>query len=117
VLFVDDNEDARDIAKMGLEYEGAMVDVAASAAEAMVRLSTVQPDVIITDMSMPGISGDEFLAQLKASPASRGIPVIGLSGALGDVRTVGFADYLLKPVDPTALAAVILRVLAGPKRE
>src|SRR5688572_30370825 len=110
VLVVDDNEDARDILKLGLEHEGADVHAAPSAPEGILMLSTVLPDVIVTDMTMPPMDGYEFLAQLKSSPVWRHIPVIAVTG-FGlihegrHVRASGFADYFLKPVDLTALAA------------
>ena len=114
VLFVDDNADTRDIAKICLEFEGAVVDVADSGEAALAKLATVQPDVIVTDMKMPGMSGDAFLAHLKASPALRGIPVIAVSGTHHDARVGGFAVCLLKPAEPAAIAAAIAQVVAPP---
>jgi diguanylate cyclase len=116
VLFVDDNEDARDIAKIGLEHQGAVVHVAPSAPEAIVMMSTVRPDVIVTDIAMPPLDGYQFLAEVKRSPVWQHIPVIAVTG-YGDihdertVRTAGFAEYLPKPIDPAAMAAAITRVL------
>jgi CheY-like chemotaxis protein len=122
ILFVDDNEDARDIAKLGLEHQGAVVYVAPSAPEALLMMSTVRPDVIVTDMTMPPMDGYEFLAELKSSPVWRQVPVIAVTG-YGDihgerkVRAAGFADYLLKPIDPPTMAAAIARVIPPPKAE
>jgi CheY-like chemotaxis protein len=116
VLVVDDNEDARDIAKIGLEHEGAVVYIAPSAPEAMLMMSTVRPDVIVTDITMPPMDGYEFLAELKRSAVWRDIPVIAITG-FGDihkernVRAAGFADFLLKPIDPSSMAAAIARVI------
>jgi CheY-like chemotaxis protein len=120
VLFVDDNEDARDISQMGLEHQGAVVHIAPSAPEAILMMSTVRPDVIVTDITMPPMDGYEFVAELKRSPSWRHIPVIAVTGfgdihAERDVRAAGFADYLLKPIDPTAMAAAIVRVIAPPQ--
>ena len=116
VLVVDDNADARDIMKLGLEHEGAMVHVASNAPEGILMLSTVLPDVIVTDMTMPAMDGYEFLAHLKSSPAWRHIPVIAVTGfglihEERNARAAGFADYLLKPVAPTELAAAIVGVI------
>ena len=117
ILFVDDNEDARDIAKMGLEYQGAVVHVAPSAPDAILMMSTVRPDVIVTDMTMPPMDGFEFVAELKRSAAWRHIPVIAVTGygevhGERNVRAAGFADYLLKPIDPPTMAAAIVRAIA-----
>lgn len=116
VLVVDDNADARDIMKLGLEHEGAMVHVAPNAPEGILMLSTVLPDVIVTDMTMPPMDGYEFLAHLKSSPLWRQIPVIAVTGfglihEERNARAAGFADYLLKPVAPPELAAAIVRVI------
>ena len=116
VLFVDDNEDARDIAKIGLEHQGAVVYVAPSAPEAMQMMSTVRPDVIVTDIMMPPMDGYDFLAELKRSDVWRDIPVIAVTGFRDiyrdrNAREAGFADFLLKPIDPTAMAAAIARVI------
>jgi two-component system, chemotaxis family, CheB/CheR fusion protein len=115
VLFVDDNADARYIIDVSLEHEGAIVEVAASAAEAMVKAGIVQPDIIVTDLTMPGIDGYAFLAKLKESRDLRGIPVIAVTGVAGPDqerigRTAGFAD-MVKPIDPDAMAAAIVRVI------
>src|SRR5688572_30812279 len=83
VLFVDDNADARDIIDLALEHDGAIVEVAANAAEAMEKLAIVMPDIIITDLTMPGMDGYAFLATLKALPALHGIPVVALTGVAG----------------------------------
>jgi CheY-like chemotaxis protein len=118
VLFVDDNEDARVIMKMVLELEGATVETAGSVAEAVARLSTVVPDVIITDLTMHPVDGFGFLEELKNSPAWRAIPVIAYTGVTGleeHARAAGFTDVIIKPIEVDALIAVIVRVLEGRK--
>jgi CheY-like chemotaxis protein len=121
VLVVDDNADARAVMKLGLEHEGAVVFVAPSAPEAIEMMSTVVPDVIVTDITMPPMDGYELLHELKASPAWRHIPVIAVSGYPEThrgprVRAAGFADYLLKPVIPARLMAAILRAVGSRPR-
>jgi len=65
VLYVDDEFDARLFVRAVLEHCGADVKDCASAAEALVTLSDWRPDVILTDIAMPGISGYELAAQAK----------------------------------------------------
>lgn len=115
VLVVDDNVGSRTILTLGLELEGAIVYVAPSAPEAIVTLSTVLPDVIVTDMTMPPMDGYEFIAHVKRSLAWQHIPLIAVTGfgeihQERDVRAAGFADYFVKPVDLAALTASIARV-------
>src|SRR5688500_10056258 len=96
VLFVDDNPDAR--VNLTLEHDGAIVDVAAGAAEAIRKLGIVKPDVIITALTMPGMEGYALFAELKASAPLRAIPVIAITGVSGRGAeyaglAAGFAAY------------------------
>jgi CheY-like chemotaxis protein len=70
---------------------------------------------------MPPMDGYEFLTELKRSPVWRDIPVIAVTGFRAannelDARAAGFADFLLKPIDPTVMAAAIVRVI-GPRAD
>lgn len=75
-----------------------------------------RPDLILLDVHLPDMEGDEVLRQLRADPASRGIPVVALSAdatphQIERVRAAGAADYLTKPLDVTRFLAVLDRFL------
>lgn len=77
-----------------------------------------RPELILTDIQMPGMGGHELLARLRAEPSLCHIPVVAISAdALPDSvargLAAGFADYLTKPVQMEALHAVVLRHLTA----
>jgi adenylate cyclase len=112
VLVVDDNASNRDVLARRLAREGHDVVTAENGAAAL-RLCDAQDfDLILLDLIMPEIGGYEVLQRLKASEATRHIPVIVIS-ALDELDSVircieaGAEDYLPKPFDPVLLRARI----------
>jgi PAS domain S-box-containing protein len=116
VLIVDDEPLVRRQLRRTLELRGYTVAEAVNGRTALATVDTVQPDVIILDMTMPDIDGAEVLARLRAS-GSR-VPVIVSSGYL-DVSVERklskgeFQGFLAKPYGASDLAAAIERALAS----
>ena len=114
VLFVDDNVDAREIVSSSLRYAGAMVQVAASAEDALDTYRRVAPDVVITDLAMPGRDGTWLLKEIRTASRGFAVPVIALTafGSRYDRALMlhkGFDDYLNKPVSPDLLCRTVAR--------
>jgi CheY-like chemotaxis protein len=114
VLFVDDNVDAREIVSSYLQYSGAIVRVAASAEDALETYRRVTPDVVITDLSMPGRDGTWLLKEIRKASRGFAVPVIALTafgGRYDRARMLhqGFDDYLTKPVSPDHLSKLVAR--------
>ncbi len=113
ILLVDDEPDANDAMGGVLRACGAEVRAATSAADARAVLTAWRPQVIVSDIGMPGEDGYGFLASLRATDAGLArIPVIALTAyaSVDDrVRTLsaGFRAHVGKPVDPAELVAVI----------
>ncbi|MFO0551291.1 MAG: sigma-54 dependent transcriptional regulator [Polyangiaceae bacterium] len=114
ILIVDDEPSARSGLEKLLRQEGYEVVSAADGASAMVKLDENAPDVVITDLRMPGVDGIELVSKIhEAQPA---LPVIVVT-AFGDVTSavramkVGADDYLTKPVDFDVLTFSIQRAL------
>jgi signal transduction histidine kinase/DNA-binding response OmpR family regulator len=110
VLVVDDEADAREIVKRVLEDCGASVDVAASAAEGRAKLAARKPDVIISDIGMPGEDGYSFIKSVRQS-GSR-FPAAALTAfARSEDRTKallsGYQSHISKPVEPSELLATV----------
>ncbi len=102
VLFVDDDETTRAAAKDFLEEEGYRVVLAADGAEALEVFGTAEPSVVVTDLEMPRISGDQVVAQIRLR--SRKTPVIIITGhrtldARRLAEDVGADGFLNKPID------------------
>ena len=112
ILLVDDNEMNRDMLFRRLERQGYSVTEAENAEEAFTLLRQKQFDLILLDVLMPGINGDEALKRIRADENLRHIPVIMLS-ALDEmdmaVRCIeaGAEDYISKPFNPVLLYARI----------
>jgi CheY-like chemotaxis protein len=119
VLIVDDEADARDALVSLLERYGAHVRPAGSVAEAMTVLETYLPDVLISDLGMPGADGYELIRRVRLLPAATGgsLPSLAVSAYATEehrkrVKSSGFQKYLEKPVRAAELVTEVAR-LAG----
>jgi signal transduction histidine kinase/DNA-binding response OmpR family regulator len=116
VLVVDDNKDAADSLAALLCMDGHETTALYSAQEALERIDTLKPDVILLDLGLPEMNGYELASHLRATPRWSGLRLVALTGygQLDDLqrtRAIGFDDHLVKPVDMAALA----RALVGPE--
>lgn len=117
VLVVDDEEPVRRLLRDTLELEGYRVDEAADAMQAMARIAVQQPDCVVLDVMMPGMSGIDLLAQLREQPATTALPVLMLTAADDDDTTWsawsrGASGYLSKPFDLDHLLDWVARLCA-----
>jgi PAS domain S-box-containing protein len=119
VLFVDDAADAREVVSMLLEERHARVRTAACAEDALRLLEAERPDVIVSDIGMPGMDGYAFMRRVRALPPERGgdVPAVALTAfARAEDRTAalraGFQSHLSKPVHPPELMAAICALVA-----
>lgn len=118
VLIVDDNATNRKLASEVLEWEGWSVAQAESADEARGRLPDFQPDLILMDLSMPGMDGLTLTRILKADARTAHIPIVALTASAmkGDehrVRAAGCDGYITKPIDTRRFSAQVAAYLAG----
>ncbi|MEX3790812.1 ATP-binding protein [Paraburkholderia sp. BR14374] len=114
ILFVEDDVDTLEALALTLQLEDAMVQTARSAEEARRAIRQDLPDVIVSDLTMPGESGYEFVRSLRQEGLR--VPAVALTGHLGQedqahARAAGFDDYLGKPVAPAKLLEVIARLI------
>jgi CheY-like chemotaxis protein len=104
---------------LGLEFE---VLTAASGEDALNLLRTERPDVIVTDLSLPGIDGFELVLRVRSDDTLRGLPIVCLSGYGGTEHeqralAAGCDRILQKPCMPDALSAVVSEMIdSGDKR-
>jgi CheY-like chemotaxis protein len=108
ILYVEDNDDNVYMLKNRLSRAGYTVVVATDGTRGIAMASSEQPDLILMDLTLPDISGEEATRRLKADPATKRIPVIALTAnaMAGDrEKTIaaGCDDFDTKPVDMSRL--------------
>jgi len=118
ILLVEDNEMNRDMLSRRLERRGYQVVIAVDGAEGVRMAEAEAPALILMDMSLPVLDGWEATRQIKAAPATGGIPVIALtahamSGDREKAIEAGCDDFDTKPVDLPRLLAKIDALLGG----
>ena len=117
ILVVDDESDTRELLKQGLEYCGANVKIVGTAAEAIDALMSSVPDILISDIGMPGTDGYDLIKQVRRLPPDRGgkIAAIALTAytrvedRLQALRA-GYDMHVPKPVELAELVAVAATV-------
>jgi CheY-like chemotaxis protein len=116
VLVVDDDPDTTDLFAAALAACGADVVTATSAPEALRALAARAPDVVVTDIAMPGADGYWLLHEIRQLPdaRTRTVPVLAVTAfgrehSRARVLTAGFVDRLAKPVDPEELCRAVAR--------
>ncbi|MBF0143320.1 MAG: response regulator [Magnetococcales bacterium] len=116
VLIVDDQEMDREMLGMFLGSLDVVVSEAESAGKAMALIDDDVPDLIVTDITMPGMDGFDFLRELGRHPRVRQVPVILVTGNQEVEQRVkafrlGAADFTVKPVVPQDFLARVRRLL------
>ena len=118
LLLVDDEPDARELITLMLQQEGAVVTAAESSSEALEILNANPPDVLISDIAMPGENGYVLLEKLRDMEHELGrppTPAIALTAFARDedrkhALQVGFAAHIAKPIEIEKLVSVILGI-------
>src|SRR5262245_42129841 len=118
VLVVDDEVNARNALTELLRDEGYTVDAAADGFKALGKIAEFAPDLVLTDLKMPGMDGIQLLGKIRE--ADPDLPVVMMT-AFGEVETAvgamraGARDYLSKPVNVGELSVIVAREMAGRK--
>jgi len=121
ILVVDDDPDDLKMISMILQPEGYEVVTAENGREALEKVESEDPDLIILDVMMPELDGFAACAKLKSSPESKGIPVILLTAVAKRIQDTKYPldgvlrseaeEYLEKPTKPEDLLEVVARML------
>jgi CheY-like chemotaxis protein len=116
VLIADDNADMLELLRWVFEVEGFAVRTAEDGEAALGAVNESRPDVVITDLMMPGVSGLEFIRRLRLAPEWADIPVIAVSAYpedfLGQAHAAGATRVLRKPLEFSELMQVVNECLA-----
>jgi len=125
ILLVDDEADARELLALTFQKAGARVVPVSSVREAIDRLRQKKPDLLVSDIEMPGEDGYSLIRKLRAQEAEQGeraLPAVALTAYAGraDRRRAlmaGFQKHVPKPVDPAGLVAVVAGLIGLPREE
>ena len=117
VRLADDEEEVREALRLILQQNGMVVTTAASAREALDLINRLQPDILLSDVAMPGEDGLSLIRRVRLLPPGGGglMPAAALSAyaSAGDRRSAllaGFQHHIAKPVDPALLLSVIAKM-------
>lgn len=118
VLIVDDFQDNREMYAEFLSFAGFRVIEAGNGREALDQAFEHAPDIVLMDLSLPGLDGWEATRQLKGDPRTKNIPVVALTGhALAGhsqgAKNAGCDDFVAKPCLPEDLVAKVNQLLAA----
>lgn len=115
VLIVEDNSDARELMVLFLRRAGYEIAEAASGLAALEQAHGTRPDLIIMDLGLPGMTGDEATVRLKADPFTKDIPIVvntafhAGSSNVNRAIAAGAAEVLHKPTDFQTLLETVQR--------
>lgn len=114
-LVVDDSMLVRYTVSRFLEEHGYTVESATNGLEAVEVLNRMQPDLIVTDMQMPKMSGSELISAVKAKPETAAVPIIIVAGRSSGIDpSENRADFIIyKDIDIEAQLAKALAAVLG----
>ena len=118
ILLAEDDTDSREMYAVALALDGFQTVEAADGAQALARIAERVPDVVVTDLSLPGMDGLELCARLKGDARTQHVPILALTGSALEeqvqrAQRAGCARVLIKPFPPDLLGREIAQVLAA----
>ena len=121
ILVVDDYQDAREMYAEYLQFSGFRVAEARNGNEAVAQAFSLRPDLILMDLSLPGMDGWEATRVLKSDDRTKHIPVVALTGhalagASEGARKAGCDSFVTKPCLPDDLVVEVRRMLNAVKQ-
>jgi len=113
ILIVEDNEKNMKLARDVLQFHGFRTVETVNGEDAVVMAREHQPDLILMDISLPGIDGVEATRQLKGEPSTATIPIVALTASVlqadrARFEEAGFAGLIAKPIDVLTFPAQVL---------
>ena len=116
VLVVEDNDLNRKLFCDVLRAKGYEVVPVADGANVLPTATRFEPDLVIMDIQLPGVSGLDLIAQLRQDPAFAGTPVLAVTAYAGKgdeerIREAGATNYLAKPISLTPFLAAVTQLV------
>lgn len=123
ILVVDDSQSMRSLIRAALAEEGYDVSESENGEQALAAFQAATPDLVITDIYMPGMDGLSLVRGIRAIPACRFLPILVLTTEGGEAmkqrgRAAGASGWIVKPFQAEQLREVVGRLLRprGPRR-
>ena len=113
IMMVEDEQDIQVVARVALETVGGLsVEMCSSGREALDRVASIRPELILLDVMMPGMDGPTTLKELRGREDTKGIPIIFMTAKVqpqevANFRMIGALGVIAKPFDPMILAATV----------
>ena len=116
ILIVEDNEQNRKVARDLLQVHGYRTIEAETGEDAIALASTHAPDLVVMDVRLPGMSGVDALAKMRAAPTTRAIPVLAFTASVmpqdrSEIMAAGFDAFMSKPIDLEAFLQTVADAL------
>ncbi len=116
ILIAEDERDIRELIKFTLTFAGHQITEAVNGEEAVAKAKEVIPDLIMTDVRMPKMTGYEACKAIKTNESTAHIPVVILSAKGQDEEKdlgieAGADEYIVKPFEPAALTQRVAEIL------
>jgi two-component system cell cycle response regulator DivK len=116
ILIVEDNELNRKVARDLLQVHGYRTIEAETGEDAIALASTRAPDLVVMDVHLPGMSGLDALAKMRAAPTTRAIPVLAFTASVmpqdrSEITAAGFDAFMSKPIDLEAFLQTVADAL------
>lgn len=116
ILIVEDNADWREVLMMMIQRLGYDVISAGDGEDGIAQASAAHPDLVLMDLGLPRMSGDQAIARLKADPATKDIPVVvqtafGVGPSAQRAMDAGAAEILHKPITMGGIEHILCKYL------
>jgi two-component system cell cycle response regulator DivK len=117
ILIVEDNEQNRKLARDFLQVHGYRTIEAVTGEDGLALAAERAPDLVLMDIHLPGMSGIDALAKLRAAPATRAIPVLAFTASVmpkdrSVIMAAGFDAFVSKPINLETFLATVATALA-----
>jgi two-component system cell cycle response regulator DivK len=117
ILIVEDNEQNRKLARDLLQVNGYRTIEAETGEDGVALAAERAPDLVVMDIHLPGISGIDALARLRARPETRAIPIVAFTASVmpqdrSEILAAGFDAFVSKPINIEAFLGAVATLLA-----
>jgi len=116
ILIVEDDEDLRRLFRTALSLAGYEVVEAGDGFEALQRIDSAPPDLIVLDLVLPRLSGIAVRQEIAAQALTRDIPIVVITGSAVEPAGMDVACFLRKPVEPDRMVEAVRSCLASGAR-